>query len=310
MPAAGTGPPVEVAPGVWRFRIPLRLPTPDHLHVHVIDGGARPVVVDTGVRGSEDALRAGLSGVIGDRDFDVLVTHGHIDHWGLASALKPTVLAHPGCGPSMGFTSAEAFSVAEGAAPGWPSAADLGAAFDGFGRLVSGTPDIHPLADGDRLGPWEVLWTPGHDPGHICLWRARDGVLLCGDLLLPDFTPNIQPAWDGGDALADFLASLERVASLPVQLVLPAHGEPFTDAAGRARQLQEFHRARLRRLECSMRSSAGATTGQLAEELFSSADHETADEMLATLETLAHLEHLRQRGVVACDDRGRWSIAA
>ena len=210
----------------------------------------------------------------------------------------------------MGFTSAEAFSVAEGASPGWPSADDLGAAFRGFGQLVAGTPELRPLADGDKLGLWEVLWTPGHDPGHVCLWRAGDGVLLCGDLLLPDFTPNIQPAWDGGDSLADFLTSLDRVAALPVRLVLPAHGEPFTDAAGRARQLQEFHRARLGRLETSIRNSTHATTAQLAEELFSASDQAAADEMLATLETLAHLEHLRQRGIVACDDRGRWSLAA
>ena len=294
---------------MWRFRIPLRLPSPDHLHVHVIDGGARPVVVDTGVRGSENALRAGIAAVLGDQKFDVLVTHGHIDHWGLASALQPSALAHPGCAPSIGFTSAEAFSVAEGAAPGWPSAEALGAAFGGFRRLVAGTPNLRPLADGDRLGDWEVLWTPGHDPGHVCLWRTGDGVLLCGDLLLPDFTPNIQPAWDGGDALADFLASLERVAALPVRLVLPAHGEPFTDAAGRARQLQAFHRARLGRLETAMRKRSHATTALLAEELFSTPDQATADEMLATLETLAHLEHLRQRGIVTCDDRGRWSLA-
>lgn len=294
---------------MWRFRIPLQLPSPDHLHVHVIDGGARPVVVDTGVRGSEDALRAGIAAVLGDREFDVLVTHGHIDHWGLASALKPTVMAHPGCAPSIGFTSAETFSVAEGAAPGWPSAEALGAAFGGFSRLVAGTPDLRPLADGDRLGDWEVLWTPGHDPGHVCLWRAGDGVLLCGDLLLPDFTPNIQPAWDGGDSLADFLASLDRVAALPLRLVLPAHGEPFTDAAGRARQLQEFHRARLGRLETSIRNSAHATTAQLAAELFSAPDQAAADGMLATLETLAHLEHLRQRDIVACDAQGRWSLA-
>lgn len=165
-----------------RFRIPLRLPSPDHLHVHVIDGGARPVVIDASVRGSEDALRAGIAAVLGDREFAVLVTHGCIDHWGLASTLKSMVLAHPGCAPSIGFTSAEAFSVAEGAAPGWPSADDLEAAFGGFGRLVMGAPDLRPLADGDRLGLSEVLWTPGNDPGHVCLWQASDGVLLCGDL--------------------------------------------------------------------------------------------------------------------------------
>lgn len=121
-------------------------------------------------------------------------------------------------------------------------------AFGGFRSLITGVPEILALADGQRLGEWEVLWTPGHDPGHVCLWRARDGVLLCGDLLLPGFTPNIQPAPGHADTLQEFFDSLERVAGLPVTMVLPAHGAAYADAAARARELRAHHRERLRRI--------------------------------------------------------------
>ena len=183
-------------------------------------------------------------------------------------------------------------------------------AFAGFGKLVAGVPVIEPLADGDRFDDeWEVLWTPGHDPGHVCLWRASDGVLLCGDLLLPGYTPNIQPGFDGGDALGDFLASLARIEKLPVKLVLPAHGEPYTDAAGRARELRDHHLRRLSQLVDAVSSGVGDVS-ELSRRLFGSAVSDTpADRMLAVMETYAHLEHLRVQGRAVTDADNRWQAA-
>jgi glyoxylase-like metal-dependent hydrolase (beta-lactamase superfamily II) len=303
---------VEVVPEVWRFRVPLDLPSPDHLYVHVIVGDdGQPIVVDTGLRGSEAALLEGLGSVVAARDFAVLTTHGHIDHWGLAAMLKPQVLAHAGCRPSLRFADADASLRSAG--PPWstqPWAAEIRSVFGGLAEMASGIPEIVALEDGRRLGGWEVLWTPGHCPGHICLWRESDGVLLCGDLLLPEHTPNVQASLDGRDALADFLASLEIVASLPVTLVLPAHGEPYRDAAARARALQAFHRDRLETLREACRRRERATVDELAEDLFSAAELSAEDEMLARLETLAHLEHLRNQGLAASDFGGRWRIVS
>ena len=307
-PVANVSMATEVAQDVWRFVVPLALSSPRDLNVHVIRGANGPVVVDTGLRGSESALTAGLRSV-GCVDPSVLLTHAHIDHWGLATQLAPTALAHPACAWSMRLVQ-EQSHWPEDVPAGWPDAAVMTAAFGAMGQLVGPPPEIVAVTDGDWIGEWEVLHTPGHDPGHICLWRARDGVLLGGDLLLPDHTPNVQPSWDGGDTLADFLASLARVAALPLHLVLPAHGGMFSDGAGRAEELADFHARRLERMCQSMSSSHPLTTTEVRDAIFTTPDQSPPDSMLAQLETLAHLEHLRLAGTLDRRDDGRWSLAA
>jgi glyoxylase-like metal-dependent hydrolase (beta-lactamase superfamily II) len=271
---------VEIATGVWRFTVPLAMPTPDHLHVHVLRLLGHDLIVDTGARGSEKALKAGLAATA-PRAPRVLITHGHVDHWGLATTLSPTVLAHPGCEMSLRF-AADGPPEAH-LRPGWAEADGMRRAFAGFSKLIAGVPEIEPIAD---------------------------GVLLCGDLLLPGYTPNIQPSFDGTDALGDFLASLARIEKLPVKLVLPAHGEPYTDAAGRARELRDHHLRRLSQLVDAVASGVG-DVAELSRQLFGSAVSDSPpDRMLAAMETYAHLEHLRRQGRTATDDDGRWLAVA
>ena len=293
------------APGVRRFTVPLAFPSPDHLHVHLLDmPGGEELLVDCGIVGSEDALQAGLA-ALDAHPKRLLITHAHIDHWGLATTLFATVLAHPGVSGTFEFVGAkEAGGPIEDA---YRTAFD--SAFDGMQGLVVGVPAIEPLHDGDIVGDWQVIWTPGHDPGHICLFRPADGVLLCGDVLLPGFTPNIQPTSDGSDALADFLASLRRLAELPVTLVLPAHGEPYTDAAGRARELIEHHQQRLDTLREAMRAGTSRLR-DLRNATFRMEGSNRGDRMLASMETYAHLEHLRRNGEALMSDEGEWSLAA
>jgi glyoxylase-like metal-dependent hydrolase (beta-lactamase superfamily II) len=293
------------APGVSRFTVPLAFPSPDHLHVHVLDTPDGKLLVDCGARGSEAALRAGLK-ALGVQPGRLLITHAHIDHWGIATTVADRVLAHPGVLHGFGF-----FATGEADGPHDDSAfrAAMDSAFAGLSEMVAGVPEVEPLHDGERIGDWEVLWTPGHDPGHVCLFRAQDGVLLCGDVLLPGYTPNIQPASDGSDALADFLASLERLAALPIKLVLPSHGEPYADASTRARELLDHHQQRLESLREAMRSGSSSLR-ELRNATFRLEHRDRGDRMLAALETFAHLEHLRHNGEARMSQEGNWSLAA
>lgn len=294
-----------VAPGVRRFTVPLAFPSPDHLHVHVVEmSDGSELLVDCGIRGSEQALEAGLQ-ELGTRPERLLITHAHIDHWGLATTLVDTVLAHPGCESTFEFIRTREY----GNTIDDKYRAAFDSAFDGMDGLVVGVPAIDPIQDGDIVGDWQVIWTPGHDPGHICLFREGDGVLLCGDVLLPGFTPNIQPSADGSDALADFLGSLRRLAELPITLVLPAHGEPYTDAGGRARELIAHHEARLETLRDAMRSGT-TRLRDLRNATFRMDGSNRGDRMLAAMETFAHLEYLRHAGEAEMTTDGDWSLAA
>lgn len=65
----------------------------------------------------------------------------------------------------------------------------------------------------------EVLHTPGHSPGHLCFWEKARGYLFTGDLVYKDTLFAYYPSTDP----AAYLASLEKVAALPVKRVFPAH---------------------------------------------------------------------------------------
>src|SRR5207237_7993296 len=94
-----------------------------------------------------------------------------------------------------------------------------------------------------------VEWTPGHSPGHICLYDVADGLLFAGDHMLPELSPNIglHPQ-STPDPLHEYLDGLHRLAAYAPRLVLPAHGRPFSDAAGRVEILAAHHRKRMERV--------------------------------------------------------------
>ena len=159
-------------------------------------------------------------------------------------------------------------------------------------------PDIsHPLDDGDTvmLGsmPWEALHTPGHADDHLCLWNAEAGILFGGDHMLPTITPHISGFSGYDDPLGEFFRSLERIAELDgATIVLPAHGDPFTDVRDRALAIHEHHVGRLDRLR-----EIGTEIGdQPVEGYMQLLFLERSWGTMAASETYAHLEWLRLHG--------------
>ena len=95
------------------------------------------------------------------------------------------------------------------------------------------------------------------------------------------------------DALQDFFTSLDRVAELEgVTQVLPAHGHPFTDVAGRVKDIHRHHEDRLTKLRTASAELGAASVEDLSHQLFAPR-HWGA---MAESETYAHLEHLRLSG--------------
>ena len=94
-------------------------------------------------------------------------------------------------------------------------------------------PVARKLVDGETLvldGPapqrWDVLHTPGHAPGHVCLWNPDARALVVGDMVASVGTILIAP--HDGD-MRVYLEQLERLAGLGARVALPAHGEPIED---------------------------------------------------------------------------------
>jgi glyoxylase-like metal-dependent hydrolase (beta-lactamase superfamily II) len=183
---------------------------------------------------------------------------------------------------------------------------------DMFSRYTVRAPDVE-LEDEHRIGvgrrEFRVVWTPGHTEGHICLHDPERRVLLSGDHVLDPISPNVSLSrGTGGNPLGDYLQSLRKVGALEADLVLPAHGEPFRGLARRVRELLEHHDEREREVLAAL--SRGARTGtEVAFALPWTRRRRPLTELalgqqrMAIMETLAHLEELRSRDLVARDER-------
>ncbi len=100
------------------------------------------------------------------------------------------------------------------------------------GRLLRDGESI--VLDGPVRTSWEVLHTPGHAPGHICLHSARTRELVVGDMLAGTGTILVPPASGDGD-MAEYLRQLRRLEGTDAFVAYPAHGDPIEGPAGRFR---------------------------------------------------------------------------
>lgn len=146
--------------------------------------------------------------------------------------------------------------------------------------------DVIPLGDRE----FEVIWTPGHAPGHCVIYLRKEKVLIVGDHLLPKITPHVGVYPSGPEnPLGDFLNSQLKVQAFDVEMVLPAHGAVYHDHRHRANQLIEHHRYREAEMLDLVRRQPRCAF-EVAEEVFGSEERPIFHVMAATFETIAHLE--------------------
>lgn len=303
-----------VAPGVRLLRIPLPLAL-RIVNAYLVEGSSGWALVDTGLHTeeAERALRDGLRDAgIGLADVRrVFVTHVHPDHIGLAGTLEGAgaeiVMHRPEAEHARRLWSgghdlidrAYAWFARHGMPPDVDE--DMRKAWLAMGRRVDPIGRITGVEDRDALDlggrSVRVMWTPGHTDHHAVLVDEGAGVLFAGDHVLPKITSNISLyPWSRDDPLSDFLGALRAVRSLPVRRVLPAHGEPFDDLAGRVDELIEHHEHRLD----AVMEALGATERDayaVCRTIFPVLRN-AHEERFALAETLAHLRYLERRGRV------------
>ena len=313
-PAAGEA--IEIAPGILWARLPLPMAL-DHVNIYLLADEDGWTVVDTGMdtppcREAWEALLAGpLSGAPIAR---VLITHFHPDHVGLAGWL----CARSGArliGTRTSFLYArmlqlDAWEEPPEEAVSFYKAAGYGAAEMqrmrerakyGFARVCHPLPvGFRRIAEGQTIRlagrDWRVLLGHGHAPEHAVL-VSDDGLVLAGDQVLPRITSNIgvYPTEPEGDPLGDWLASCAVLwDALPADaLILPGHNEPFRGVDVRLTQLLDHHAESLDRLAAFLAEPRRAV--DCFEVLF---DRQITAQLLgfATIEAVAHLNHLEARG--------------
>ncbi len=306
-----------VFPDLFRIEVPLPGNPLKSVNAYVVRGGSRNLVVDTGMNRPEcrDALRAGLEELgIDEQRTDFFITHFHADHLGLATAfaaanarvyLNEPEAAYLAARRTPGSFQAE---LAEHARmEGFPEEAirQVLEQHPGFKYSPPNYPEFEILHDGDRLcvGDYEFtcIHTPGHTIGHLCLHEPRKRLLISGDHVLGDITPNIASWTDDSDMLGRYFANLDKVGLLEVDLVLPGHRRMLRNLQGRIRELKAHHAKRLEEA-CSLLESGPCTAYDVASRMkwdISAASWEAFPLMqkwFATGEAGSHLRHLLEIG--------------
>lgn len=142
---------------------------------------------------------------------------------------------------------------------------------------------------------WEVLATPGHADGHICLYNRARRELLGGDHLLERISPAVGRFPDHHpDPLGMYLDSLARVATLDIDVVYPGHGAPFRSSRARCDWLLQHHEQRVDACLAAL-TQGPAPAREIALAVFG-AKHDAANQRFALTETIAHLDYARRRG--------------
>ncbi|HXW85499.1 MAG TPA: MBL fold metallo-hydrolase [Candidatus Binataceae bacterium] len=304
---------VEVHPGIFEIFLPLPM-RPTIINVYLVDCHGAWVLVDTGMNTAdsvstlEDAFaQVGIK--VSDLDL-IIATHHHIDHFGasgeLAARSGAKVYLHeleaaranrmvsfgrlterP---ESLPFFRKHGFPIDEfsptGMRPSWMGTSAYKPVLEPDQFIKDG--DVIPAGDRE----FEVIWTPGHSPGHNVIYLGKEKVMIVGDHLLPKITPHvgIYPDAPDGNPLGDFINSQLKVQRFDVELVLPAHGGVYQDHRHRANQIIEHHRYREAEMLDLVRHRP-QTAFEVAQQVFGNDERPVFVVMSATFETLAHLEY-------------------
>lgn len=265
-----------VGPGVERFA--ARTPTlPPATTTNSYALGRAEVLLVEPATPYEDEQREWLAWAreiasTGRRLVAIFVTHHHPDHVGGAALLSR----------------------------------ELGLPLWGHAETAARLPDLRfarHLDEGDAIVLGEqrlqVLWTPGHAPGHLCLHDAASRTLIVGDMVASEGTILIAP---GDGDLSVYLDQLARLADLDGALALPAHGAPIADPSALFRRYVAHRLMREQKVLAALAAGGGDLDALVAR-----AYDDTAASLwaIAKLSLAAHLEKLAREGRATQRD-GRW----
>jgi glyoxylase-like metal-dependent hydrolase (beta-lactamase superfamily II) len=249
----------------------------------------------------------------------LVVSHQHIDHLGLLDVLARRsgaevaaldVLApyveRYGEDAERDDEFAEALMLRHGLPPDVVYALrSVSRAFRAWGSSASVT---RRLRDGERLElrdrTLEVLHRPGHSPTDTVFWDAERRILLAADHLLAHISSNPLISREPGadpdpdrrpQALVRYLDSLSRTRELPVELVLPGHGDPIDDHVAVIDERFRLHAGRAEKIH-GLIAERPRTAYEIAQALWGNVAVTQA--FLTLSEVLGHVDLLLNEGRV------------
>jgi glyoxylase-like metal-dependent hydrolase (beta-lactamase superfamily II) len=313
----------EITPGIYWLELPTLMADSDLVHVnaYLVQGDSGYLLVDAGWNTDESyaALHKQLAEIGVDiKDISqIVVTHVHPDHYGQAGRLKQLSGADVALHDiEKAFIESRYINMKQfaeqttewltinGVQP--EELEEFKNATAGIDRYIVPTyPDIS-LHGGETITSgrfsFQVIWTPGHSAGHICLYEPEKKILISGDHMLPKITPNVGRQPDTREnTLGDYIKSLESIRHLDVELILPGHEFPFNTFRPRIEELIRHHEERNQEVLAILKDGRPKTACQIARKISWGVTSDWQDipffhQRLAISETLAHLEYMTING--------------
>jgi len=237
----------------------------------------------------------------------IIVTHHHIDHCGGAHALRQAtgaaICLHPTEARLLADWRADAPQDVD--IPSGPQT--MAERFRAWRWATAQATVDRLVQDGDTIQVGrltiEVIDTPGHTLGSICLYLREESVLFTGDTVLGLGTVAILPPPHGDMAL--YMQSLERLKSYQAILLCPGHGPPVRDVARKLQELIDHRQERERQILAAVGQGRGRLEALLAE-LYPELDKRLVG--MARGQLLAHLAKLESEGRIVRRGEGDDSL--
>ena len=304
----------EILPNLYKIEVPLPRNPLKAVNSYIIKAQGKSLIIDTGMNREEcmSVLSSGLTELGVDLNkADFFITHLHADHLGLVSTMATDT-------SKIYFNQADADIINAGA---WEEYSNF-AGINGFPenelqRTIQSHPgvkystkgyvDFHILKEGDAISIGDYLLkcieTPGHSPGHICLYEPNKKIFISGDHILSDITPNISLFSNDENPLKEYLISLDKVYNFDVRLVLPGHRAAFTNFKERIEELKRHHEVRANEV-LSILEKDNKDAFHVASQMTWNMSYESWElfpllqKWFATGEAIAHLKYLEEEGKI------------
>ena len=324
---------VEIAADLWQLPLPIHRHNLGGANAFLVRDADGYLLFDCGADVAEcsEALAQQLGGlgVPLTAIHTLVLSHGHGDHAGLANRFArqsgAQIVLHERDATFVGYPNGSDADRQQFVGwlrhCGYPDHAIdalLGVAATGTrgDRRDEPIEASRLLTGGEMLAVgryrFEVLWTPGHTPGHICLLAREHGILLCGDHILEIVTPNVglHPLIET-NPLPAYLASLRDFVSQDLAAVLPGHGRPIPDLVALTAELERRHETRRAQI-FGLLTSAPQSAYDLATQVWSKPGRRSWSTMHPHLQrnavgmVAAHLEMLAENetGVSSREEDG------